>query len=240
MTILDDLIASLDAQTAVRDVRVGPFQTAVLSRHCGLASTQVEGRQHGRYPVAAAGDFIGTGALEVVRLAYSPNPVEATIGMATLNSLLEVDGAHGEARNGYDLMVERGAGKRVALVGHFPFVPQLRQAVKELWVIERQPREGDLTEAEGEELIPQADVVAITGTAFINHTIEHVLSLCSPAAYVIILGGTTPLSTVLFDHGVDALSGTQVVDADLALRCVSQGATFRQLRGVRLLTLRKQ
>lgn len=239
MKIIDDLIASLDTQATVRDIRVGPFQTAVLSRYCGIASTQLESRQHGQYPVAEAGSLIGKSALEMARLAYSPNPVEATIGLATINSLLEVNQERCEVLNGYDLLVQRGTGKKVAMVGHFPFVPQLRQAVKELWVIERQPRNGDFTEAEGENLIPQAEVVGITGTAFVNHTIEHVLSLCPTNAYVIILGGTTPLSPVLFDYGVDALSGTHVVDTEQVLRCVSQGATFRQLKGVRLLTMKK-
>ncbi|MBW2353121.1 MAG: hypothetical protein JRF51_07810, partial [Deltaproteobacteria bacterium] len=40
-----------------------------------------------------------------------------------------------------------------------------------------------------------------------------------------------------FDYGVDAISGTRVVDPGLALRCVSQGANFRQMRGIRLLTM---
>jgi len=51
------------------------------------------------------------------------------------------------------------------------------------------------------------------------------------------LGGTAPLSSVLFNYGVDAISGTQVVDPETVLRCVSQGATFRQIKGVRLLTM---
>jgi len=51
---------------------------------------------------------------------------------------------------------------------------------------------------------------------------------------------TAPLSPILFDYGVDAVSGTQVVDSDVVLRCVSQGANFRQIRGVRRLTLLKR
>jgi hypothetical protein len=111
--------------------------------------------------------------------------------------------------------------------------------VKELWVVEKNPQEGDFTEAEAENLIPQADVVGITGTAFTNHTIERLLGLCNPKAYVVILGGTAPLSPVLFDHGIGAISGTKVVNPQLALRCVSEGATFRQIKGIRLLTMKK-
>ena len=39
--------------------------------------------------------------------------------------------------------------------------------------------EGDLPEAEEENLIPQADVVGITGTAFTNHTLDYLLELCN-------------------------------------------------------------
>ena len=160
--------------------------------------------------------------------------------MATINSLLEIDEGRCLDVNAGDLLVEKGRGKKVALIGHFPFVPKLRQAAKELWVIERQPRDRDLGEEQSERLVPQADVVGITGTAFTNHTIEHLLALCRPEAYVIVLGPTSPLSPVLFDYGVDVVSGTKVVDPGVVLCCVSQGATFRQLKGIRLLTMKKE
>ena len=82
-------------------------------------------------------------------------------------------------------------------------------------------------------------LVAITGTALTNHTLDHLLGLCSPAAYVIIIGDTAPLAPVMFDYGVDAVSGTRVVDTDLALRCVGEGANFRQIKGTRRLTMMK-
>jgi hypothetical protein len=135
------------------------------------------------------------------------------------------------------LIAEKGRGKRVAIVGHFPFIPKIREMVKELWVIEKNPREEDFTEAEAENLIPKAHVAAITGTAFTNHTFDRLLALCDPKAYVIVLGDTTPLSPILFDYGVDAISGTMVINPDLALRCVSEGANFRQIQGTRRLTM---
>ena len=141
--------------------------------------------------------------------------------------------------NARDLLAEKGSGRKIALVGHFPFVVELGRQAEKLWVLERHPREGDFAETEAENLIPQADVVGITGTAFTNHTIEHLLGLCRPEAYVIILGGTTPLSPVLFDYGIDAISGTRVVDPEAVLHYVSQGATFRQIKGVKRLTMKR-
>jgi len=240
MKIIDDLLRTLNYDASVRDIRQGPFQTAVLTRGCGLASTPHDsGPHHSRTPVNEAGLLMERDVLALARMAYSESPLEAAIGMATINSLVEVDEQRCTELNAGVLLARKGAGKRVAIVGHFPFVPRLRTVARELWVIERNLQEGDFTEAESEKLLPQADVVGITGTAFTNHTLEHVLGLCDPKAYVVILGGTTPLSPILFDYGVNAISGTKVIDPETVLRCVSQGATFRQIKGVRLLTMER-
>jgi uncharacterized protein len=82
--------------------------------------------------------------------------------------------------------------------------------------------------------------VAITGTSLTNHTLDHLLRLRKPGSFVIMLGDTVPLSPVLFDYGVHALSGTKVIDGHLALRCISQGANFRQIKGIKKLTLMKK
>jgi uncharacterized protein (DUF4213/DUF364 family) len=54
------------------------------------------------------------------------------------------------------------------------------------------------------------------------------------------LGPSTPLSPVLFDYGFDALSGSIVIDRDKVINCISQGANFRQVKGVRKVTLRRR
>lgn len=99
--------------------------------------------------------------------------------------------------------------------------------------LELHPREGDLPAAQAATVLPQADVVAITASAIVNHTIEPLLALCRPGATTMVLGPSAPLSPVLFRHGVTAIAGSLVVDIDAALRCLSQGATFRQMGGIR-------
>jgi uncharacterized protein (DUF4213/DUF364 family) len=238
--ILDDLLDSLDSRAVVRDIRQGPFQTAVLTRYCGLASTPHDpGPHHSRFAVSEAGHLLEKSSRELAGLAGSESLHEAAIGMAAINSLIEIDEKRSVELNAGDLIAEKGRDRRVAVVGHFPFIPKLRETVKELWVIEKSPREDDYPEDKAPDLIPKADVVAITGMAFTNHTIERLLELCTPGAYVIVLGDTSPLSPVLFDYGVDAVSGTRVIDGGLALRCVSEGATYRQIKGIRRLTMMK-
>lgn len=240
MEIIDDLISTLDYEAPVREIRQGPFQTAVFTRYCGLASTPHEAGPHqAKSPVSEAGTLVKKTARDIASMAKSGSLYEASIGMAAINSLLEINDNECKELNARDLIAQKGAGKKVAIVGHFPFIPQLREEVNELWIIEKNPREGDRTEAEAKTLIPQADVVAITGTAFTNHTIEQLLGLCNSKAYVIILGDTAPLSRVLFDYNIDAISGTSVTDPELVLKYVSEGATYRQIKGIRQLTMIK-
>jgi uncharacterized protein (DUF4213/DUF364 family) len=240
MKILDDVISTLDCEAEVRDIRQGVFHTGVLTRHCGLAATLPrDALRQERPSVKEPGTLLEKSVSDLVGLAYSETLLEAVIGMATVNSLLDVNEAHCLELNAGDLIYEKGSGKNVVIVGHFPFIPKLRQTVKELWVIEKNPQEGDMTEDTAEKYIPEADVVGITGTSFTNHSIERLLKLCRPDAYIVILGDTTPLSPALFDYGIHAISGTKVVEPDIALRCVSQGANYRQIKGVRKLTMMK-
>ncbi len=243
MRILNDLLSTLDMDTTVKDVRLGLFHTGVLSRYCGLASTlphdSLKERRLFAPLVSEPGYLLDKSIQELTRLAHSESIPEAAIGMATVNSLLEVNEERCTVLNAGDLIAEQGRGKRVAIVGHFPFVPKLRDIAKELWVVEKNPVEGDLGEDAAERVLPEADVVGITGATLTNHTFDHVIGLCRSDAFVVLLGDSTPLSPVLFDHGVNAVSGTLVVDPVLAMNCVGQGATFRQIKGRRLLTMTK-
>jgi uncharacterized protein (DUF4213/DUF364 family) len=238
MDILNDLLSVLDYNAQVVDIRQGPFQTAVLTRSCGLASTPHDpGPHHEKSPVRKTGSLLDLNASELAHMAQSPSQQEAAIGMATINSLIDVDENNCIELNAADLIARKGERKRIAIIGHFPFIPKLHPLAKELWVIEKNPQEGDFPESDAARYLPAADVIGITGTAFTNHTIGPLLELCDPDAYVVVLGGTAPLSPLLFDYGIDAVSGTLVIDPQSVLRCVSQGATFRQLKGIRLLTM---
>ncbi len=96
----------------------------------------------------------------------------------------------------------------------------------------------DLPASAAPEILPQADLVAITGMAFINQTLPGLLELCRTDAYILVLGPSTPLSPILGDFGVKLLAGAVVEDVPAVLAALEQGGTFRQLHkaGVRLVT----
>ncbi len=236
MIILDDLIGDLSVDAPVRSILVGLHWTVVCSRYCGMAATLMSCQAHGESQVRSAGQLHNKTARELAEFARSENPTEASIGVAAINSLLDVDESQAVEINAVEVLLENGQGKNVALVGHFPFIPRLRPAVGQLWVIEQQPVEGDYPTEAASDLIPQADVVAITSSALINHTLDGLLTLCRPDVPVMLLGPSTPLSSRLFNHGISILSGSKIVDETALLRTVGQGATFQQVQGARLLT----
>lgn len=253
MSIIDDLLEAVEREAGealdapVLEVRVGAFWTAVVvttanGPRCGLASALPDEahRYLGRHPVRDAGRLHERRAGELIALARSESTLEASIGLATINALLPVDESACVERNAEEVILERGTDRQVVIVGHFPFVPRVQQAARQLWVLELHPREDDLPAERASEVIPRADVVAITGTTLLNKTFEELIRLCREDAFVLVLGPTTPLSPVLFEYGADVISGTVVDDVKAVLRAVSQGATFRQIPGKRLLTMSKE
>jgi uncharacterized protein (DUF4213/DUF364 family) len=176
--------------------------------------------------------------LELAEYAKSESLMEASIGMATVNSLIDIDESKCIEKNAFEIILERGQGKNVAIVGHFPWIPKLKEKVENLWVLEQRLKEGDLPAKEAGRILPQCDVVGITGTSFINHTVEGLLNLCK-TAYVVLVGPTSPLSPVLFEYGIDAICGSKIIDPGKLIRSISEGATFKEVTGVRLLTLTK-
>jgi len=240
MSILSDLLHSLPEDTPVRSVTVGAHWTAVCSRHCGLASTLMADRPHGHARVRDVGRLHFKSAHQLAEYAESEDPLEASIGVAAINSLLAVEPEDSVDLNAADVLTEKGRGRKVALVGHFPFIPALRRAAAELWVLEKQPAEGEFPAEMADELFPQADVVAITGTALINHSLDHLIGLARADALIMVLGPSTPLSSVLFDHGASLLSGAIVVDEAAALLTVAQGAVLPQVEGLHLLTIARE
>lgn len=240
MTILDDLLRTLNMDVPVRSILIGVHWTVVCSRHCGMASTLVTAHTHGHVQVRDAGNLLNKSTKELANLACSDELLEASIGLATINSLLEVDESLAVEINASEVLAERGRGRNVAIIGSFPFIPQLRPLVGRLWVIEQRPGMDEHPAESAAELLPQADVVAITASSIINHTFDNLLELCPPQATVMVLGPSTPLSPLLFERGVSIMSGTRILDEAAVLRTVAQGASFQQVKGVRLLTFARE
>jgi len=235
MNLLYKLIESVKP-IPVQEVIVGVFTTLVKTdTGCGIASTIKYGSPHQR--IKDSGNLEKLNLQSLAELALSENLLEASVGMAAINSIFSVDDPRYRKINASDIIVEKGRGKTLEIIGHFPFLERLSDQFKQVYIFEKQPREGDLGEKDIPAFLPQVDVVAITGTTITNHSYEDIIKWSSKNAFKIVLGPSTPLSPVLFDASIDVIAGSVVRDYQRVRQQVLQATPSRYLDGLEFATL---
>ncbi|MEN6321137.1 MAG: DUF364 domain-containing protein [Syntrophaceae bacterium] len=242
MEILNSILKNIKEDAPVQEVRRGISWTAVVSRRCGLASTLAQGGCNHEGTGGMEGSFTEMTALGLAHYCFDGGMAKASLGLASINSLLEIDPDRYADIDGLQIVKDMGKGKNISVIGHFPYLDALARDAKNLWIIERQPRPGDFPEEKGNDFLPQSDIVVISSTTLINNTLPGILELCRKGSVKMLLGPTTPLSDVLFEYGIDILAGSVVTNKDVVLRSVSEGASFMQLKkkgGVRFVSIIK-
>jgi len=240
VTLLEDLLESvgrLDCE--VGRVRIGLHWTVIESRFVGMAHTYKTSR---KVEIAESGRLSGKSALELARRALSWEPLEASVGLAALNSLLDVgtlDAEMSETNVG-TWIKEQAEGKVVTVIGRFPFTDEIIRTARKVYRLEMDPVAGELPAAACERVLPLSDINVITATAIINHTIDRLLDLGRGGVNVV-LGPSTPLHPLLFEHGADVLAGVVVDDTDALAKSVVEGTkTFKRLDGIRPVVVRRR
>ncbi len=189
--------------------------------------------------VQRAGTLAGSPATQLTRLAKSWDIGEKVIGIATVNALSQIvlkrrheEYTVSEGNAIDEVNVEQTDS--VAIVGDIkPLVRALRNRTADLKIFERGVpfAEDVLPDTACEELLPEADIVFITGSAIANGTIERLLQLSKNARTVAIVGPSA--STVpepFFKRGVHVIAGVIVTDPDRAMQVVAEGGGTPQLK----------
>ncbi len=237
LQLIEELLQSIQGDAPIRRILVGAHWTAIASRGCGIASTVLAPQPHGEAHVEEAGRLHLKSAAELASLLRSENALEAGIGLAVFNSLNKIPTEKITCINAFKVVAEKGAGKNVAVFGHFPGLKDVEQSAGHLSVFELNPGPGELSLELVPQLLPKADVVAVTSNTLINHTIEDILPHLRKEAFAILVGPSTPLHPLLFDYGFSLLAGVRIVDEEALFLSVGQGAVFRQVKGAKLITI---
>jgi len=207
------------------------------SARCSVASTICPvTHEHQRWAAQLPGQPLS----RALDLLAGADVTAIPFGLAAANARLAFDLPLGRSGNAFHTLVEHGRNRRVALVGHFPFVERLRPVVGHLDVLELEPRDGDLPADQAEHALPLADVVAVTGTAVLNDTLAGLLPLLRPAAFNIMLGPSTPLHPLLLQWGFHVIGGATVSDIPALLESMDGSASTHDLRGHRLVMFRAE
>jgi uncharacterized protein (DUF4213/DUF364 family) len=232
MELEKKLIASIEGyDSIVKNICIGITWTAIESRFAGLSHTYQTSE---KTDIANAGELTSFTGAELAKRILSWKPLEASIGVAAINSLVEPSGEKGNVK---DFIMDKVRGKVVTMVGRFPFYNEIAAIARKLYLLEINPIGEELPAFACEEVIPKSDMNLITGTALINHSLQRLLEL-GQNGYNIVLGPTTPLSPVLFDFGADIVAGAKVTDYKAASKSIMQGVRrAKKLQGVEPLCL---
>lgn len=226
--IYDALIDAID-----RDIVV---EQMITSRRCAFVKSGAGvglGMSHGleTRPAIMTGDIIGKPLYKIAALVKSWNILEASVGQAAINAYYNCvqtacanginvsAGKYVEDRmsNPFISYQAQVRGATVGVVGHFNYLKQLFAPVCRLHIFERDDIEGDYPFEATEVLLPQCDYVFISSNALSEKTLPRLLEL-SENAFVTMVGPTTPMSPILFNFGIDDLSGFVVKDSELAFK----------------------
>ncbi|MDR4503564.1 MAG: DUF364 domain-containing protein [Candidatus Scalindua sp.] len=241
-----DIINRLDITP--KDVRIGVFYTGVVlsSGHAGMSYTPVQEipeavccpKSHARMP--AAGTLLQLPLSELMDYALDDNALKAAVGIATINALSAIlleeetceykPSAYGNALD----LVRVTDQDTVVMIGAFPpFIKQFQEIAKKLFVIEKNPRivgKGDSIEIEPvarlEELVPQADILIITGVTLINQTLGPILKLAGKTSNIIVVGPTASIfPTPLFERGVSIMGGVRITDPSKMIHLIGEAGS---------------
>lgn len=188
-----------------------------------------------------AGTLAGSPAIKLAELSLSWDLSEAVVGVAALNALSQI-----VIEENYDkyIIVDGDLMDQLAITGDdivvligniHPFIPKIKEKTSKIFILERNPRLREtnvLPDTAAEEILPQATVAIITGTALANGTIDHLLKLSKTAREVALVGPTaSTLPDPLFRNGVTAIGGIKITDGERILQVVSEGGGTPSFKG---------
>lgn len=252
MAFLEFLLATIPEDgVAVRRVVMGPFWTLVeTDAGTGLAATQLgDGPTHGRHAqhMPGAGHLTSLSARTLAENVLEPPSPARSVGLAALNALLPPpaeDDVTVDA-NASEWLRANARGRRIGIVGWFPFVDDLREEGHDIEVFEKDPATGYAVTDERASRLQSRDLLCITAATLANGTLDAILEAVRPDARKILVGPSAPLCREVLDMGWDAVCGARVEQAEPVIRVIREGGCFRQIRHstppgtVRLLTLQR-
>jgi len=237
----------------IEDLVIGVFFTGVKlsSGHGGCAFTPV-----GEIPEAVccptsaarmpqAGTLEGMPVSEILNYALDRNVLKSAIGVATINALTQLiidsekegDYQVVNHEDGFDLL-KIEPHETVSLIGAFgPYIRKLKTMGNPFFIIEKNPQALKPDEikyfkpaTEMRSAVEKSNVLVITGTAIVNHTIDFILSLIKNGIRTAVIGPTASMiPDAFFKRGVNIMAGVRITNSDEMIKILKQGGSAYHL-----------
>jgi uncharacterized protein (DUF4213/DUF364 family) len=251
--ILKERCPTPPEEVSIGDLVIGIFFTGVnlSTGHAGVAFTPI-----GEIPEAVccpttaarmpqAGNLEGKPISEILKYSLDTNVLKSAIGVAAMNALSQIlieseDGANYQIiknADGFDLL-EIQPNETVSLVGAFgPYIRRLKIMGNPFFIVEKNPqtlRSDEMkyfkSESEMRSAMVQSNVIIITGTAIVNHTIDAILSSVTDGKRTAIIGPTASMiPDAFFKKGVQVMAGVRILDSDRMIKILKEGGSAYHL-----------
>jgi uncharacterized protein len=193
------------------------------------------------------GRMRGARAFDLAKQALSANGIRRGLGIAAINALADScwrrrPHPEAELRLGVDAFdaTDIRPGDNVVVVGAFvPFLHALKQRRQPFLVLEQNPALLKADELpffrpaeQADAVVPEADVLLITGTTLVNDTLEDLIALARPAARITMVGPTAGLLPDAFlRRGVDVIGSVRITAPDAFLDVLAEGGGAHDFLG---------
>jgi uncharacterized protein (DUF4213/DUF364 family) len=187
------------------------------------------------------GKLRGRPAFDLAREALGNHGIRRAAGIAAMNALADTcwrrrPHPEAELRLGIDAFnaTDIRPGDNVVVIGAFvPFLRELKRRRQPFLVLEQDPATLKAEELpffrpadQAPIVVPQADVLLITGTTLINDTLEGLLGAAKPAARVTMVGPTVSLLPDAFlRRGANILGTVRITEPDEFLETLAEGGS---------------
>jgi uncharacterized protein len=255
-SILGETIAAVDAilgperdTIKVERVVVGLFFTGVKLSNgvAGACATPIKTIPEAVCCPSSAmampfpGKLAGRAAADLARDALSGHGIRRAVGIAALNALADYcwqRRPHPEVElcpgvDAFDATDIR-PGDKVVVVGAFvPFLKELKRRGQPFLVLEQDPATLKADELpffrpaeQAAQILPQAEIVLITGSTLVNNTLEDLLALARPEARITVVGPTVGmLPDAFLRRGADVLGCVRITAPDPFLDLLAEGGS---------------
>jgi len=226
----------------IDDVRIGISMTAVKlsDGSCGVSSTFTNESQHCKKNNRDYGDFspLKIKGHKVVELLETEknSGIITTLRIASLNAISSQIISAGnynilENRDPIDLF-DLSIPRTIAIVGAFhSYISKISETKSRLFVLELNENEISPDErhffvpaSDYKKVLPESDIIIITGLTLVNNTIDDLLSSVPEKSAVVVAGPSgSIIPDVLFANGVSIIGATRITKPDLLFDLIGEG-----------------
>ena len=228
----------------IADARLGVLLSAVKlsDNSIGVSSTFANAessciRKNRRYDAFSPTKINGQTVIDLFENA-PVNNVTDTLKMAVLNAISSRILYNGNYKILEDTdpidLIDYTSAKNVTIVGAFnSYIQKISETKHNLKVLEFE--ESSLIDEHKKfftpaheyiNVVPQSDIVIITGLTLVNNTIDGLLNAVSPGSQVIITGPSSSLvPDILFKYNVSIIGASRITNPDLLFTLVSEAGT---------------